>query len=142
MTSSIFPDLNVWLALNVEQHRDYEATLRWYESLNDAPLLFCRITQLGLLRLLTTPGVMGKEVLTNGEALRIYQAWILKGTAVLFPEPLTFDVEFAKFGNTPHSSPKLWADAYLSAFAVAGGLSLVTRDRALAARTPNSILLS
>jgi uncharacterized protein len=142
MTSSIFPDLNVWLALNVEQHRDYEETSRWYESLDGTPLLFCRITQLGLLRLLTTPAVMGKEVLTNGEALRIYQAWILKGTAILFPDPATFDVEFAKFGNTPQSSPKLWADAYLSAFAVSGSLSLITRDRALAARTANSILLA
>jgi predicted nucleic acid-binding protein len=33
-------------------------------------------------------------------------------------------------------------DSYLAAFAESGGLTLVTFDRALAGRTPNSVLLA
>jgi predicted nucleic acid-binding protein len=38
-------------------------------------------------------------------------------------------------------SPKIWADAYLAAFAVAGNLTLVTMDRALAAKVKGAVLL-
>jgi predicted nucleic acid-binding protein len=38
-------------------------------------------------------------------------------------------------------SPKIWADSYLAAFAVAGNLTLVTMDRALAAKVKGAVLL-
>src|SRR5262245_33632359 len=39
------------------------------------------------------------------------------------------------------ASPKLWADAWLLAFAEGAGGTIVTFDRPLAARTPQTILL-
>jgi hypothetical protein len=38
-------------------------------------------------------------------------------------------------------APKLWADAYLAAFAEAAGLTLVTFDRALAGKVKGAVLL-
>jgi predicted nucleic acid-binding protein len=35
----------------------------------------------------------------------------------------------------------MWADAYLAAFAEAGNLTLVTMDRALAAKVKGAVLL-
>jgi predicted nucleic acid-binding protein len=35
-----------------------------------------------------------------------------------------------RFADAKHASPKLWMDAYLAAFALAGGYQLVTLDKA------------
>jgi predicted nucleic acid-binding protein len=38
-------------------------------------------------------------------------------------------------------APKTWMDAYLAAFAEAGGLTLVTFDKALAGKAKGAVLL-
>src|ERR1019366_8727619 len=63
MTSYLI-DSNVWLALTWEQHPLHISASRWYASMDDSPLLFCRFTMLGFLRLLTHGQVMGDS--TNG----------------------------------------------------------------------------
>ena len=44
-------------------------------------------------------------------------------------EPAGLDGEFERFTRNRSFSPKLWNDAYLAAYASAGGLRLVTFDR-------------
>jgi len=53
-------------------------------------------------------------------------------------EPNGLDREFRRRSNLASRSPKVWADAYLLAFAAAGGLKLVTFDRALKTKGPES----
>jgi len=142
MTSSLFPDVNVWLALTGETHVHSRTAQRWYGSLISETLFFCRMTQLGFLRTLTNKVAMQADVKTNLQALQIYQQWIHTDSARFLEEPDTMEAAFVSIAGTTFSSPKLWNDAYLSAFAVTAGLRLVTFDRALAARTANSILLS
>jgi predicted nucleic acid-binding protein len=61
-SSFLFPDVNVWLALSCERHLHYPAARTWFEQLEDsARACFCRLTQIGLLRLLTTDAVMGED---------------------------------------------------------------------------------
>jgi uncharacterized protein len=61
MTPSLFPDVNVWLALTHSRHAQHTNTARWFGSLTDEKLVFCRLTQIGLLRLLTNHTVMQDE---------------------------------------------------------------------------------
>jgi predicted nucleic acid-binding protein len=64
------PDLNVWLALSWANHMHSDAAWAWFSRQEDNRFFFCRFTQLGLLRLLATSAVMGKDVRTIGEGVR------------------------------------------------------------------------
>ena len=58
-TSSVLPDINVWLALSYDKHSHHPTANAWYAGLERLPrFCFCRQTQLGLFRLLSTSLVM------------------------------------------------------------------------------------
>src|SRR5437762_304208 len=142
--SSLFPDVNVWLALTYEGHIHHEVARAWLAEVGpDSRLFFCRITQLALLRLLTTEAVMGKEeVLSQKKAWRAYDQWIKDRRITLMQEPANLDPPFRRLSRSLQPSPKDWADSYLAAFALSAELTLVTFDRALHRRLKRSLLLS
>ncbi|HTV05478.1 MAG TPA: TA system VapC family ribonuclease toxin [Acidobacteriaceae bacterium] len=140
-TSSVFPDLNVWIALSFTRHSHHIQAMQWLRSLDEVRLIFCRYTQLGFLRLLSTEAVMGNEVLTQVEAWKEYDGWLATGFAIYQDEPDRLEEVFRSISKQPRSSPKEWADSYLAAFSVAAGVRLVTFDRALKARAGDAILL-
>ena len=140
MTSLVFPDINVWLALASSIHTHHRQAARWYESLGDEELIFCRFTQLGLLRLLTTAAVMGSEVLTQRQAWHVYDTFLNDGGARFRQEPRTLEDSFRRLSRNPSASPKDWADSYLAAFALETGARLITFDQALAAKVEGSIV--
>jgi toxin-antitoxin system PIN domain toxin len=142
MTSSVFPDLNVWMALSLLTHSHHTIAWDWYQSLRpDEELAFCRFTQLGFLRLVTTQSVARHETLSQREAWAAYARWINEGGGTFLDEPFGLEIEFRAYADRPTPSPKEWADSYLAAFAAAGSLALITFDRALALRAKRSILL-
>lgn len=142
MTSLVFPDINVWLALSSSAHIHHLEARKWFASLTeDEELIFCRFTQLGLLRLLTTNAVMSNEVRTQRQAWDIYDAFLSDGGARFMQEPRTIEESFRRLSRSARVSPKDWADAYLAAFALETGAALVTFDKALAARTAGSVCL-
>ena len=63
------PDVNIWIALAAEGHVHHGPAREWFAAQRDASVAFCRITQMGLLRLLTNSHVMGRAPRT------IVQAW-------------------------------------------------------------------
>jgi toxin-antitoxin system PIN domain toxin len=67
------PDVNVWIALAAERHTDHRVARQWFSNLQDEKLVFCRLTQLGFLRLLTNKHVMQEEVMSPGEAWKAYR---------------------------------------------------------------------
>lgn len=141
-TSLIFPDINVWLALTVSGHVHFPRAWQWYRSLSDDEILcFCRITQLGLLRLLTTNSVMGKSTHCQAEAWQVYDRWLDEESARFLDEPPTLETAFRTSTLDTQTSPKHWTDAYLAAFAETAGLTLVTFDKALAAKAKGALLL-
>jgi len=142
MTSLVFPDINVWLALTLKAHEHHWAAWKWYKSLHrDEELAFCRFTQLGFLRLMTTKGVAKHETLNQREAWAAYDRWIERGGGVFCEEPRGLEVEFRFYADKKIPSPQEWADSYLAAFAAAGSMELVTFDRALSLRAKRSTLL-
>ena len=138
----LFPDVNVWLALAHEIHPQHRSAVAWGESLgSDAVLSFCRFTQLGLLRLLTNQSAMGADVLTQSKAWAVYDAFLQTDRARLIEEPRGLDPLFRQHTSRNEVSTKQWADGYLSAFAIAAGMPLVTFDQAMAGKVAGAVLL-
>jgi toxin-antitoxin system PIN domain toxin len=142
MTSLLFPDVNVWVALNYQRHVHHEAAQRWYERLpNSARLVFCRQTQLAFFRILTTTVVMERDVLTQQACWQLYDRWAGTGQLVWADEPQNLETLLRTMTASETASPKMWIDAYLVAFVESANLTLVTFDRTLAGKTKGSILL-
>jgi len=141
-TSSPFPDVNVWIALTYREHVHYPCANDWLKSVpDDMRLCFCRLTQIGFLRLLTTPAVMGHQVLTQAGAWKVYDEWLSSRQAEYVEEPPALDPIFRSLSQSNRPAPKDWADSYLSAFAEASRLTLITFDQALSRRTSGAVLL-
>jgi toxin-antitoxin system PIN domain toxin len=119
--SLVFPDVNVWLALANEEHTLRSAALDWWR-LNDGPIAFCRVTQVGLLRLLTTAPVMNDKPLSMREAWKAYDGFFGDERVGFLAEPPELERAFRESSSSAHASPKLWADAYLTAFASSAGV--------------------
>jgi predicted nucleic acid-binding protein len=58
-----------------------------------------------------------------------YQAFLAEAGIGWAEEPRGLESSWKKLGGTSQASPKLWMDAYLAAFAIAGGYQLVTTDK-------------
>jgi toxin-antitoxin system PIN domain toxin len=142
-TSFLFPDINVWIALTIERHIHHVRATKWFESVGGSGrLFFCRITQLGLLRLLTLEAVMGQnEVMTQAEAWKTYDRWLQDERIGFLDEPPEIEPAFRGLTQLGQAAPKDWADCYLTAFAVAAQLTLVTFDQALSTKTRQLVLL-
>ena len=87
---------------------------------------------MGLLRLLTNERVMGAEVMSRRDAWPAYRRWFDDERIGFLREPEDEDLErtFQRLSTRPQPSTKLWADAYLAAFAEVAGLTIVTFDQA------------
>jgi hypothetical protein len=134
--------VNVWLALVHEIHPHHKAMKVWSDSLNsDSIVCFCRFTQLGLLRLLTNQSAMRADVLTQLQAWEAFDALLADPNNQMIDEPGGIDPLFRQETSSNEASTKQWADGYLAAFAIAGDLTLVTLDRALAAKVEGAVLL-
>ncbi len=142
-TLFLFPDINVWVALTYDRHIHHSTARQWFEGIAPmARLFFCRLTQLGLLRLLSAAAVMGPDqVKSQLEAWRAYDRWLQDERVEFLDEPGGIETQFRALTRSPHASPKDWADSYLSAFAESAGLRLVTFDRALRTKSHYVVLL-
>jgi toxin-antitoxin system PIN domain toxin len=128
------PDTNIWLALSLSGHTHHKAVRAWLDTEPAREsICFCRSTQQSMLRLLTTSGVMsvyGISSLSNVAAWAVYEQFVSDDRIVFHAEPTRMDAAWKKLAARRTSSPKLWMDAYLAAFAITGGMQLVTTDKA------------
>jgi uncharacterized protein len=129
-----FLDANVWLALLWSRHTHSEKAREWFERSSEEKFFFCRITQITVLRLLTTTAVMGNDVKKMHEAWELWDRVCADDRIEFLSEPEAIEQEFRPLSARQSPSPKVWVDAYLLAFASVAGLKLVTFDRALRSR--------
>ena len=139
MSSLSFPDINVWLALATPEHVHASIARRWWEQ-ESGTIAFSRLTHLGLLRLMTTAAVMDDKPLTMSEAWRVYDRFYDDDRVVFIAEPLDAEKRFREKAAGRTVSPKMWADAWLLAFAQAAEGVLVTFDKALGPRGARCLL--
>jgi uncharacterized protein len=121
------PDVNVWLALSVSHHPHHAQAVAYWSAEAAPEVGFCRVTMLGLLRLLTQPRVMGASAMSPPAALAVLQQWQRLPEVSLRADPAMLDTALSRL--LQYDLPaRLLTDAYLAAFARSGGMRLVTFD--------------
>jgi toxin-antitoxin system PIN domain toxin len=130
---TFLPDVNVWIALTSARHVHQPIADQWLKDLGDDRIAFCRISELGFLRLLTNAHVMGNDVLTPAEAWHVYDEWRADDRVVFLPERLDFSEEWRHLGQHLTGGPNVWTDGYLAAFARNANATIVTLDRSFVA---------
>jgi uncharacterized protein len=81
------PDVNVWIALAADRHILHRAARHWFSNLQDERVTFCRLTQLGFLRLLTNNHVMQEEVMRPNKTWEAYRVLRLDRRIGYLAEP-------------------------------------------------------
>ena len=123
------PDINVWIALAFPQHEHYAAARVWFDgSSAGRPWHFCRFAQIGFLRLANNRKVFPQSAVTQDVAWKLYDDFLCQPRIAFAPEPPTLELMWRQFTQLPRFSPNTWNDAYLAAFAKAGGYEIVTFD--------------
>ena len=123
------PDVNIWIALTSNRHVHHSLASAWLQGVNTEQIAFCRITEVGFLRLLTNAHVMGKDVLSPAEAWHVYDEWRADDRVIFLPERAEFSEQWRRLGGQILGGPNVWTDAYLAAFAIHAGATVVTLDR-------------
>jgi toxin-antitoxin system PIN domain toxin len=127
------PDINFWMALNYSSNPFTGAAKLWFDALPPgARCDFCRYTQMGFLRLSSNAKVNPTQTRTLAQAWLAYDAILTDPRVGFTPEPAGLETHWRGFTQQNRFSPNVWNDAYLAAFAIAGGYELVTFDQGFA----------
>jgi toxin-antitoxin system PIN domain toxin len=122
------PDVNVWIALSSNRHTHHLPAKHWLDRVSEEQIAFCRITELGFLRLLTNRHVMQQEVLTPSDAWKAYDAFRADPRVAFMTEMPGFSQLWRLAAGQIPSGHNAWTDAYLAAFARHADTSIVTFD--------------
>jgi uncharacterized protein len=129
-------DVGVWLAAVWGRHVHHPVTAGWFGKEAD-DILFCRVTQMGLLRLLSNPAIMGDDAIDRSQAWRTFDQIWADERVLWADEPAELDAVWRAISARDDKSHKLWTGDYVAAFAQASDATLVTLDRKMAARYPS-----
>ncbi len=143
----ILADTNIWLALSLSKHEFHSAARDWFASQRrPSSIALCRSVQQSFLRLLTSQSVMGVydvPPLSNANAWYVMSGLFADGRVVVALVPENIEPLWKALATRRSVSPKLWMDAYLAAFAMAGRHQLITTDKAFSQfKDLNPIILS
>jgi toxin-antitoxin system PIN domain toxin len=122
------PDVNIWIALAAEGHVHHVPAREWFAAQPDASVAFCRITQMGLLRLLTNSHVMGRAPRTIVQAWETFGQLRADRRLTFATEPDRLEFAWRQLMTRAGVGPSSWTDTYLAAFAEGNSYSLVTFD--------------
>lgn len=126
---AVLPDINVLLPLVYGAHVHHAAAVAWLDTVQqDGEVFLCRISQLGFLRLLNNPVVMGVDVQSGSDAWTTWDALLADHRFRFVDEPAGFEAKFRFLSAAFGHQPKRWADACLAAFALAMDVELLTFD--------------
>src|SRR6185437_14244778 len=129
----ILIDVGVWLAAVWGRHRYYPVASGWFNRQAD-DMVFCRVTQMGLLRLLSNPAIMGDDAVDRSKAWRLFDQLWSDERILWAEEPDGLDAVWRTISARDDKSHKLWTDDYLAAFAQTAELTLAPLDRKLRGR--------
>jgi uncharacterized protein len=125
---SYLVDANVWVALAYAGHLHHSAARAWFSGLDRSEAVFCRLTHLAVLRILTTKAAMRLDTLSLDEAWKVYDVLRTNPRSAFAEEPPNLEHYFRRLAQSPRPEPKALNDSYLAAFATASGLGLASFD--------------
>ncbi len=123
------PDVNIWIALTSNRHVHHSVAKGWLQSIEEDQIAFCRISELGFLRLLTNAHVTGRDVLSPAQAWHVYDQWRTDDRVVFLAEVAEFSKHWRQLGERIAGDSSVWMDAYLGVFALQANATVVTLDR-------------
>lgn len=129
-------DVNVWLAAAWGRHVHHRIARTWMDA-EESDLLFCRVTELAFLRLVSNRTITGDDALTRRQAWDRLLALQADPRIRFVPEPRGLAPLWMAFSKRDDRSHLLWTDDYLAAFAQAANAPLVTLDAGLRNRYPS-----
>ncbi|MGH9326232.1 MAG: TA system VapC family ribonuclease toxin [Terriglobia bacterium] len=121
-------DASVWLPLSAPDHVHYARARRYWDHEAGGELAFCRVTALALLRHLTSPRILGSAALDGTAAWNALRTWLALPRITVLNEPAGLDELLGQWAGRLDLRGGKWTDAYLAAFAAAGGCRLVAFD--------------
>ena len=127
--TSYLADVNVWVAIAHQAHAHHKLARDWFHALDRDQLFLCRFTQIGLLRLLTTPQVMSDRVKSQTEAWKVVDEFSHNARVQYLDEPSGVTEVLRRFTQGQLPKRNAWSDAYIGAVAVRAGLTVATFDR-------------
>jgi uncharacterized protein len=122
------PDINVWIALASDRHVHHETAKNWFAEIEPGGAAFCRVTQMGFLRLITNRHVMGADVVTQKGAGQVYKNLLRDQRVTFLAEPAGVEDEWQRLTQGSSTSTNTWTDAYLAAFATIHNVPIVSFD--------------
>lgn len=127
------PDVNVWVALAFPAHAHHDSARAWFDGAPENRLCrYCRVTQMGFLRIANNPTAMGDSAVTQDQAWRLYDHFLSHRRVAFAEEPVGLEASWRQLTQGRQFSPKLWNDAYLAAFAQTAEYEVVTFDHGFA----------
>ena len=130
-SKSFLPDVNFWLAAAACRHVHHPAAKAWLDAASES-LVFCRVSQMGFLRLTTNPKVLSEDVLSPRKAWEAYEKLLSDPRIRFADEPSDLERAWKDITDRGSFSQNLWTDSYLAAFAKASGCTVITFDKAFA----------
>lgn len=122
------PDLNLWLALMDADHEHHARARRYWEGEAARDIAFCRVTMLGLFRLLTNSRVMRGVPFTSVEAWDAYRTFTALPEVCFIEDSLAAENRFEVWSRRPGFPAHLWTDAWIAALADSSGARVVSFD--------------
>jgi toxin-antitoxin system PIN domain toxin len=122
-------DINIWIAFTFENHEHHSVAEKYFDNVPEQGAAFCRVTELGFLRLSTNKKVALAQTLTLVEAWAAYDELRRDGRVVYLEEPTDLEAEWRRLTQIEKPARNTWTDAYLAAFAIAAGLRFITLDK-------------
>jgi len=141
ISKNFLPDVNVWLALASRRHVHNVIAAQWFQGIGGHEAAFCRITQMGFLRLLTNHHAMGVDVVGQVAAWQVYGELARDFRVRFVPEPLGLEERWQQFTQESRAATNLWTDAYIAALAQLRDLCVVSFDKAFNRRSRVQFLL-
>jgi len=125
-------DINVWLALVIQSHANHLAAMTWMRSASKRSCCFCRVTQMGFLRLVTNRKIYPLDAVPMNQAWQLYEQLLTDHRVIFVEEPMGIDIPWRNLTMLTTYSTNVWTDAYLAAFALTADLEMITFDKGFA----------
>ncbi len=122
-------DVNLLVAFVIDAHEHSASATAWLDTIQRRQAIHvCRVSQLGFLRLITSPRIFADRALKPVDAWIAYDMMMRDDRFAFIEEPKALRSSFREFSDSLQKGAMIGTDVYLAAFAHAADLQIATFD--------------